>query len=440
MDDLFQQTVRNQVRKRVNLDPASAVIGNGNGVIYDDIWVGSGKWYIRYLTDSGFSLPTLVRGAYTMPGLAPYDGQPCTIEYDSAGQLYIAKVQFANSVVSGHNPTPSPPPATGGGSYVTQDQLVTLRVSQSAPPSLLVQVSGWKPVIGTTCFDFPGGSADLTSFVPGTAGLHRAVGIFVKNDFATLETFASTSIPLSQALGMTDINSVLAAATAGSTAAWFYDLAYGALAVYDTNTLLDIRQIINTGNNLTVTDGSTTVYGVTTIDFTSGATVADVGGGTVNVAISGGGGTLPVAIYEEQQTAGTSAGTFTAGSFVVRAINTEVSDPSNIASLSGNNIVIAGAGTYSIMWWAGARLVDSHQTRLYNVGGAASLKSGQSAFANSTNGASNSQGGYILVVGGAYTFNLQHQCGTTHASDGRGLAANFGETEVYSSVTITKIG
>ena len=44
------------------------------------------------------------------------------------------------------------------------------------------------------------------------------------------------------------------------------------------------------GANIIVTDGVTTVNPASTIDFTSGATVSDGGGGTANVAITGGGG------------------------------------------------------------------------------------------------------------------------------------------------------
>lgn len=47
------------------------------------------------------------------------------------------------------------------------------------------------------------------------------------------------------------------------------------------------------GSTLVVTDGITTVTGVTTLDFTSGATVTDGGGGTADVAITGGGGGSP---------------------------------------------------------------------------------------------------------------------------------------------------
>lgn len=46
------------------------------------------------------------------------------------------------------------------------------------------------------------------------------------------------------------------------------------------------------GGSLTVTDGITPVVNVTTIDFTSGATVTNGGGGVANVASAGGGVTI----------------------------------------------------------------------------------------------------------------------------------------------------
>ena len=48
-----------------------------------------------------------------------------------------------------------------------------------------------------------------------------------------------------------------------------------------------VRPLVS--GNLTVTDGTTTVTNVTTLDFISGAVVTDGGGGTADVAITGGG-------------------------------------------------------------------------------------------------------------------------------------------------------
>ncbi len=67
---------------------------------------------------------------------------------------------------------------------------------------------------------------------------------------------------------------------------------------------------------ITVEDGSTTVTPATTIDFTAGATVTDLGGGVAGVAISGGGSAGVVAhgpFTIAHNTAGLAAGipTFT---------------------------------------------------------------------------------------------------------------------------------
>jgi len=245
VSNLYYRTVRDQVRKKTNLDPQPAVIGNGLGVIYDPYWIGSGKWFVRYLTDSGYSTPTLVRGPYTMPGLVPQDGMPCTVEYDSQGQLYIAKINFANAVVSGFNPVPVPQSSNGNGAFVTQDQLVTLRCTQAPSPALTVNLSGWKPVVNRVAYDFPGASVDLSSFVPGSADTHCAVSVFLQSDYQTPEVFASTPVPLSQDLSIDDVNETLAASSEDANIIWVYDVAYGVTQIFDTDTFLDIRQIVN---------------------------------------------------------------------------------------------------------------------------------------------------------------------------------------------------
>lgn len=266
-------SVRNLVRKKTNLDPQSAVIGNGLGVIYDPYWINSGKWFIRYLTDSGYSLPTLVRGPYTMPGLVPKDGMPCTVEYDAQGQLYIAKINFAQAVVSGFNPVPVPPPSNTNGAFVTQDQLVTMRCSQQANPDLTVHLSGWKPVVNQVAYDFPGGDVDLSSFVPGTTGEHCAVSIFLQSDFATIEVQSSTPVPLVQGLSIDDVNETLTAASGDATIIWVYDIANGDTVILDTDTFLDIRQLVNIN---TAASGAVTDVTATLPVLSSGGTAPDI--------------------------------------------------------------------------------------------------------------------------------------------------------------------
>lgn len=62
--------------------------------------------------------------------------------------------------------------------------------------------------------------------------------------------------------------------------------AWGLSSVLSSSSAQEIRP---TGGSIAITDGVTTVNPAKVLDFTSGATVTDGGGGTANVAISGGG-------------------------------------------------------------------------------------------------------------------------------------------------------
>lgn len=67
------------------------------------------------------------------------------------------------------------------------------------------------------------------------------------------------------------------------------------------------------GSSLTVTDGITSVSSVTTIDFTSGATVTSGGAGIADVAVTGGGGYTPQNSEEYVNTASLSVGSNSTG-------------------------------------------------------------------------------------------------------------------------------
>jgi hypothetical protein len=172
---------------------------------------------------------------------------------------------------------------------------------------------------------------------------------------------------------------------------------------------------------------SPTVHGITRIP--KGATGPT---GATGAA----GSSAKAAIYQEQQTSGTNGGTFTSGAWRTRALNTETFDPDTIASLSGNNIVLAAAGTYLLRASAQCYNVNRHQARIYNVTDSSVIALGSSAF---TGGAANhSIVSGMIVTAGAKTIRLEHRCRDTQATWGLGVAGSFG-TEVYAELSITKI-
>jgi hypothetical protein len=121
-----------------------------------------------------------------------------------------------------------------------------------------------------------------------------------------------------------------------------------AIAILDKRTQFLINKLSNLANTvanlpgstpLTVTDGTTPISNVTTIDFTSGATVTNGGAGTVNVAIAGtGGGTgsvTSVSVASANGLAGTVANPSTTPAITLSTTATGV--------LKGNGTAISAA-------------------------------------------------------------------------------------------------
>jgi hypothetical protein len=147
-------------------------------------------------------------------------------------------------------------------------------------------------------------------------------------------------------------------------------------------------------------------------------------------AIVAGGG-APDAVLEDQKATTTDGGTATSGSWETRTLNTEVRDNGGIISIAANQFTPTVAGW--VEWEAPAMRVGAHQSRLYNVTGAAAVAYGSNA---STGGAvdnsDSSCGGAPVAAGTAY--RIEHRVTSTKANDGYGQANSFGGTEVYTRV------
>lgn len=245
MSDLVVSQVRSKVRNRLNIEWDTAIVGDGSGNVNDPYWIGSGRVLVRFLTDNGYSTPTLVRGPSRQLATSLTEDLNIKIKYDNH-EPYIDDVDVHAAVISNTYPVQNPPTSIGSGDASTQDQLSTLRCSQdSDQPSLFVNLSSWVPIINKVAYNFPGESVDLSSFVPST-GLHCVVVIFVTDDYASTEVFASTPIPLVDDLTVEiDLNEALALSSDGSTPAWSYDVRGDVDTILDTDTFLDARQMVN---------------------------------------------------------------------------------------------------------------------------------------------------------------------------------------------------
>ncbi len=201
---------------------------------------------------------------------------------------------------------------------------------------------------------------------------------------------------------------------------------------------------------------------------------ASVGGPLWNsVTSGGGGGTGPTGpagptgatgpagagggsqTFQDQKASGTPGGTSPGfiGVYGVRVLNTGVPalSGSNSTTISGmslsSNQVTCPAGTYAVVGSCPTITCGRHRCRLYNVTDSNVLVQGQNNFefnGGYEGGATNLNGTFVLT--GTKILQLQHQVENSAGANlsipdnvTLGLACGFGDTEVYSQITFTKI-
>ena len=141
------------------------------------------------------------------------------------------------------------------------------------------------------------------------------------------------------------------------------------------------------------------------------------------------------------QSNGTNAGTFTSGAWRLRTLNTVVNGgtPSAfIISVGGTNgQVTLASGRYIVEGYIPAYSVNRHRARLRSATGSTVIQ-GSSAIAGfQTLSYSIIMGELILAA--QETFVLEHQCQTTLANFGMGVAASMGVAEQYEQITFKRI-
>lgn len=142
----------------------------------------------------------------------------------------------------------------------------------------------------------------------------------------------------------------------------------------------------------------------------------------------------------DEKSAGTAGGDFTSGSWQTRVLNTEAQDTGSHCTLASNQFALL-AGTYEITARAPGHACVQHQTRLQNVTDATTTLVGSPSISRAASLMPTDSwviGRFTITA--TKTFELQHRCNTTRATDGLGTAGNFAVTEVYAEVWLKKVG
>lgn len=246
----FLRAKQNYMRQNA-LRPGRAVTGDGTGVLYDNIFPGSGKIWVRQITSNGLGLPALVRGPVTGAAVPLKNNVAVILNWDHDGELCVVSRDPATIVANGQNPLATS--SRTGRTFQSQQNFITLLVTPTAPPSTSVHLYGWQPIISRTVYQLLGQDIDLSSYIPA-AGLQRYATIFVQSDYQTIEVKASTSISSlgPSTLGKADLQECVTASSSGSQAIWAIRLHDAQTTIIDADIQdngVDLRQFINTSDS-----------------------------------------------------------------------------------------------------------------------------------------------------------------------------------------------
>jgi len=136
------------------------------------------------------------------------------------------------------------------------------------------------------------------------------------------------------------------------------------------------------------------------------------------------------------KTSGTSGGTFNAGAWQTRDLNTTDSDVNNLSALAGNQITLE-PGTYVAYITCPAWTVNGNQSRLRDVTNSVTVLLGTNE--QGVNSTSRSVISGLFTISSQTVFEVQHRCQSSKAFNGFGFALSWAN-EVYTSAEFRKIG
>jgi len=144
------------------------------------------------------------------------------------------------------------------------------------------------------------------------------------------------------------------------------------------------------------------------------------------------------AYIKDVKSSGTAGGTFTAGAWQTRDLNTLEGD-TEFVSLSSNQVTLS-PGKYEIEASAPAFIVNYHKLKLRDITNSADAIIGQSRYCDQGNIVENLANlESTIEITSSITFEIQHRCSTTKAGDGFGIASSFGVDEIYTTLKIKKV-
>jgi hypothetical protein len=203
---------------------------------------------VRIQTSNGLSQEIHVR-APTGKVIQAKPGINVQLERDKKGRLRICEPDTDNTDASGGSVTVLQQQTLTP--RITQDNIETLGVVPTSPPSLYVTIKSWYVRVRGIWYFFPGKMENLTGSLPAAGNMCYAM-LFVKNDYLTTEVLTSTPRLVSDVpLDLADIQECEDASSTGSTAVCVMKLlstttAFDEAYFKDKDNYKPLQQVINT--------------------------------------------------------------------------------------------------------------------------------------------------------------------------------------------------
>ena len=110
----------------------------------------------------------------------------------------------------------------------------------------------------------------------------------------------------------------------------------------------------------------------------------------------------------DQKSSGTAGGEGSTSTWNIRDLNTEITDPDGIVSISSNKFTL-GAGNYLIKWTTPGHRINRNQSRLYDVTNTAVIGYGQSMRSYQSDVTTTNSKGFARVTpSGSTEYRIEH--------------------------------
>ena len=197
------------------------------------------------------------------------------------------------------------------------------------------------------------------------------------------------------------------------------------------STVLGAQSVVKPGVCTTATRPASPFTGQLIYDTDLSQTLAWNGSAWVNPSSQ-------IAVFREEQAAGTYGGASTSGSYQKRTLNTTVVN--NITGCSiASSVITLPAGTYYVTAVAPLYSPGSCRCRLQNTTDGTTIGNGTNQSINALSTSAVADIEYYFTLAAQKDIELQTRVANSVATDGLGTRCNFGDTEVYSSISITKV-